>query len=99
MSEFGFLCYEITCYFDNFILLFLPLRRCLADEAAVLLLYSLLQGNSDFLEYVLVRTDLDTLVCNGNLYSSWKREEFDISLITKKFKKFLCLLMFQAPNI
>ncbi|XP_027365717.1 dymeclin isoform X2 [Abrus precatorius] len=34
----------------------------LADEAAVLLLYSLLQGNSAFLEYVLVRTDLDTLL-------------------------------------
>lgn len=37
--------------------------RCLADETAVLLLYSLVQGNSNFLEYVLVRTDLDTLVC------------------------------------
>ncbi|XP_061376168.1 uncharacterized protein LOC133318196 [Gastrolobium bilobum] len=35
---------------------------CLADEAAVLLLYSLLQGNCAFLEYVLVRTDLDTLL-------------------------------------
>ncbi|MCI85138.1 dymeclin-like, partial [Trifolium medium] len=35
---------------------------CLADETAVLLLYSLLQGNSAFLEYVLVRTDMDTLV-------------------------------------
>ncbi|KAK9725534.1 hypothetical protein RND81_05G151400 [Saponaria officinalis] len=38
------------------------LGMCLADEAAALLLYSLVQGNADFLEYVLVRTDLDTLL-------------------------------------
>ncbi|KAH1227042.1 Dymeclin [Glycine max] len=38
------------------------LSLCLADETAVLLLYSFLQGNSTFLEYVLVRTDLDTLL-------------------------------------
>ncbi|BBG92377.1 hypothetical protein Prudu_000099 [Prunus dulcis] len=37
-------------------------KEYLADEAAALLLYSLLQGNADFLEYVLVRTDLDTLI-------------------------------------
>ncbi|KAJ7954834.1 dymeclin [Quillaja saponaria] len=42
--------------------LFDTLGMCLADETAVLLLYSLLQGNSDFLEYVLVRIDLDTLL-------------------------------------
>ncbi|XP_028776424.1 dymeclin-like isoform X2 [Neltuma alba] len=42
--------------------LFDTLGTCLADETAVLLLYSLLQGNSAFLEYVLVRTDLDTLL-------------------------------------
>ncbi|KAH1036199.1 hypothetical protein GLYMA_20G150500v4 [Glycine max] len=42
--------------------LFDTLGICLADEAAVLLLYSLLQGNSAFLEYVLVRTDLDALL-------------------------------------
>ncbi|KAI8012774.1 Dymeclin [Camellia lanceoleosa] len=36
--------------------------RYLADETAILLLYSLVHGNSDFLEYVLVRTDLDTLL-------------------------------------
>ncbi|XP_062169090.1 uncharacterized protein LOC133875099 isoform X1 [Alnus glutinosa] len=45
-----------------FAALFNTLGMCLADETAVLLLYSLLQGNSDFLEYVLVRTDLDTLL-------------------------------------
>ncbi|XP_014512199.1 dymeclin isoform X2 [Vigna radiata var. radiata] len=45
-----------------FSLLFDTLGMCLADETAVLLLYSLLQGNSTFLEYVLVRTDLDTLL-------------------------------------
>ncbi|KAL9240845.1 hypothetical protein vseg_015021 [Gypsophila vaccaria] len=38
------------------------LGMCLADEAAALLLYSLVQGNADFLEYILVRTDLDTLL-------------------------------------
>ncbi|KGN56942.1 dymeclin [Cucumis sativus] len=42
--------------------LFDTLGMCLADEGSVLLLYSLLQGNPDFLEYVLVRTDLDTLL-------------------------------------
>ncbi|XP_019432528.1 PREDICTED: dymeclin-like isoform X1 [Lupinus angustifolius] len=42
--------------------LFDTLGMCLADETAVLLLYSLLHGNSAFLDYVLVRTDLDTLL-------------------------------------
>lgn len=42
------------------------LCRCLGDETAVLLLYTLVHGNSDFLEYVLVRTDLDTLVWKIN---------------------------------
>ncbi|CAK9171178.1 unnamed protein product [Ilex paraguariensis] len=46
--------------------LFDTLGMCLADETAVLLLYSLVQGNSDFLEYVLVRTDLDTLDSSFN---------------------------------
>ncbi|OIW12485.1 hypothetical protein TanjilG_04649 [Lupinus angustifolius] len=45
-----------------FATLFDTLGICLADETAVLLLYSLLQGNSAFMEYVLVRTDLDTLL-------------------------------------
>ncbi|XP_028106952.1 dymeclin-like [Camellia sinensis] len=36
--------------------------RYLADETAILLLYSLVHGNSNFLEYVLVRTDLETLL-------------------------------------
>ena len=40
----------------------IDLCRCLADETAVLLLYALAHGNSDFLEYVLVQTDIDTLV-------------------------------------
>ncbi|EPS63352.1 hypothetical protein M569_11433, partial [Genlisea aurea] len=38
------------------------LGMCLANENAVLLLYSLVHGNSNFLEYVLVRTDVDTLL-------------------------------------
>ncbi|KAH9618014.1 hypothetical protein KSS87_003236 [Heliosperma pusillum] len=44
------------------------LGMCLADEAAALLLYSLVQGNTDFLEYVLVRTDLDTLSLIASAY-------------------------------
>ncbi|KAJ6897505.1 hypothetical protein NC652_024335 [Populus alba x Populus x berolinensis] len=46
--------------------LFDTLGMCLADETAVLLLYTLVHGNSDFLEYVLVRTDLDTLDSSFN---------------------------------
>lgn len=42
--------------------LFDSLGMSLADEGAVLLLYSLVHGNADFLEYVLVRTDLETLL-------------------------------------
>ncbi|KAL0348902.1 UNVERIFIED_CONTAM: Dymeclin [Sesamum angustifolium] len=42
--------------------LFDTLGVCLAHETSVLLLYSLVHGNSDFLEYVLVRIDLDTLL-------------------------------------
>lgn len=42
--------------------LFDTLGMFLGDETAILLLYSLVHGNSDFLEYVLVRTDLDTLL-------------------------------------
>ncbi|KAE9455383.1 hypothetical protein C3L33_12704, partial [Rhododendron williamsianum] len=47
--------------------LFDTLGMYLADETAVLLLYSLVHGNSDFLEYVLVRTDLDTLVWGSSI--------------------------------
>ncbi|CAO2182735.1 unnamed protein product [Urochloa humidicola] len=46
----------------SFALLFDALGRCLNDESSVLLLYSLVHGNCDFQEYVLVRTDLDTLL-------------------------------------
>ncbi|XP_073005545.1 uncharacterized protein [Typha latifolia] len=42
--------------------LFDTLGMYLNDENSVLLLYSLVHGNCDFLEYVLVRTDLDTLL-------------------------------------
>uniref|UniRef100_A0A2P2MPU9 Dymeclin n=1 Tax=Rhizophora mucronata TaxID=61149 RepID=A0A2P2MPU9_RHIMU len=42
--------------------LFDTLGMFLTDESAVLLLYTMVHGNSNFLEYVLVRTDLDTLV-------------------------------------
>ncbi|CAN8306303.1 unnamed protein product [Cochlearia groenlandica] len=51
------------------------LGMCLSDEGAVLLLYSLLQGNSDFKEYVLVRIDLDTMLMPilETLYNASKR--------------------------
>uniref|UniRef100_A0A0E0JPB7 Dymeclin n=1 Tax=Oryza punctata TaxID=4537 RepID=A0A0E0JPB7_ORYPU len=46
----------------SFASLFDALGTCLKDESSVLLLYSLVHGNCDFQEYVLVRTDLDTLL-------------------------------------
>jgi hypothetical protein len=42
------------------------LGACLKDDKSTLLLYSLLHANPSFLEYVLVRTDLDTLVSTHN---------------------------------
>ncbi|KAK7270560.1 hypothetical protein RIF29_23790 [Crotalaria pallida] len=55
----------------------------LADETAVLLLYSLLQGNSAFLEYVLVRTDLDTLLMPilEGLYNAPRRSANQIYML------------------
>ncbi|XP_057957180.1 uncharacterized protein LOC131150470 [Malania oleifera] len=63
--------------------LFDTLGMCLADEAAVLLLYSLVHGNSDFLEYVLVRTDLDTLLMPilETLYNASKRTSNQIYML------------------
>ncbi|KAJ4722539.1 Dymeclin [Melia azedarach] len=63
--------------------LFDTLGMCLADETAVLLLYSLVQGNSDFLEYVLVRTDLDTLLMPilETLYNASKRTPNQIYML------------------
>lgn len=43
-------------------LYYVLIDRFLADERAALLLYSFVNGNFAFLEYILVRTDLDTLV-------------------------------------
>ncbi|KAF5949796.1 hypothetical protein HYC85_011789 [Camellia sinensis] len=48
--------------------LFDTLGMYLADETAILLLYSLVHGNSNFLEYGLVRTDLDTLAWSGSYH-------------------------------
>ncbi|KAH7429697.1 hypothetical protein KP509_09G062000 [Ceratopteris richardii] len=45
-----------------FAALYDTLGLCLKDESSVLLLYSLVHGNRAFLEYVLVRTDIDTLL-------------------------------------
>ncbi|XVF63046.1 hypothetical protein PTKIN_Ptkin09bG0057200 [Pterospermum kingtungense] len=63
--------------------LFDTLGMCLADEAAVLLLYSLVQGNSDFLEYVLVRSDVDTLLMPilETLYSASRRTSNQIYML------------------
>ncbi|KAL7220356.1 hypothetical protein ACSBR2_013270 [Camellia fascicularis] len=63
--------------------LFDTLGMCLNDETAVLLLYSLVHGNSDFLEYVLVRTDLDTLLMPmlEALYNASKRTSNQIYMV------------------
>ncbi|KAB2599699.1 dymeclin-like [Pyrus ussuriensis x Pyrus communis] len=63
--------------------LFDALGMYLADEAAALLLYSLLQGNAGFLEYVLVRTDLDTLLMPilEALYNAPKRTSNQIYML------------------
>ncbi|XP_059650584.1 uncharacterized protein LOC132296390 isoform X2 [Cornus florida] len=63
--------------------LFDSLGMCLADETAVLLLYSLVHGNSDFLDYVLVRTDLDTLLMPmlETLYNASRRTSNQIYML------------------
>ena len=56
--------HEIFCQNSNWIsLILLAYFRCLPDESSALLLYSLLNGNAGFLEYVLMRTDLNAVVC------------------------------------
>ncbi|GMP99556.1 hypothetical protein CsSME_00046989 [Camellia sinensis var. sinensis] len=63
--------------------LFNTLGMYLADETAILLLYSLVHGNSDFLEYVLVRTDLDTLLMPmlATLYNASKGTSNQIYMV------------------
>lgn len=63
--------------------LFDMLAICLADESSVLLLYSLVHGNSAFLEYVLVRTDLDTLLMPmlETLYNASSRTSNQIYMV------------------
>ncbi|MQL80090.1 hypothetical protein Taro_012514 [Colocasia esculenta] len=63
--------------------LFDTLGLCLSDESSVLLLYSLVHGNSDFLEYVLVRTDLDTLLMPilETLYNAPRRTSNQIYML------------------
>ncbi|CAI9287613.1 unnamed protein product [Lactuca saligna] len=63
--------------------LFDTLGMCLADETAVLLLYALVHGNSDFLEYVLVRTDIDTLLMPllETLYDASRRTSNQIYMV------------------
>ncbi|CAN6439611.1 unnamed protein product [Victoria cruziana] len=63
--------------------LFDTLGVYLFDESSVLLLYSLVHGNSNFLEYVLVRTDLDTLLMPvlEMLYDASKRTSNQIYML------------------
>ncbi|XP_050218594.1 uncharacterized protein LOC126669224 [Mercurialis annua] len=63
--------------------LFDTLGMCLGDETAALLLYTLVHGNSYFLEYVLVRTDLDTLLMPilETLYNASKRTSNHIYIL------------------
>ncbi|XP_031505710.1 uncharacterized protein LOC116267969 isoform X2 [Nymphaea colorata] len=63
--------------------LFDTLGLYLFDESSVLLLYSLVHGNSNFLEYVLVRTDLDTLLMPvlEMLYDASKRTSNQIYML------------------
>ncbi|CAI9287232.1 unnamed protein product [Lactuca saligna] len=67
----------------SFASLFDTLGMCLADETAVLLLYALVHGNSDFLEYVLVRTDIDTLLMPllETLYDASRRTSNQIYMV------------------
>ncbi|XP_010259149.1 PREDICTED: dymeclin isoform X1 [Nelumbo nucifera] len=63
--------------------LFDTLGLYLDEESSVLLLYSLVHGNSDFLEYVLVRTDLDTLLMPilETLYNASRRTSNQIYML------------------
>ncbi|KMZ75914.1 hypothetical protein ZOSMA_109G00040 [Zostera marina] len=63
--------------------LFDNLGLSLGDETSILLLYSLVHGNSDFLEYVLVRTDIDTLLMPilETLYNASKRKPNQIYML------------------
>ncbi|XAR49055.1 hypothetical protein NMG60_11032089 [Bertholletia excelsa] len=63
--------------------LFDTLSMYLADETSVLLLYTLVEGNSNFLEYVLVRADIDTLLMPllETLYDAPKRASNQIYLV------------------
>ncbi|CAI9118377.1 OLC1v1019937C1 [Oldenlandia corymbosa var. corymbosa] len=63
--------------------LFDTLGMCLSDERSVILLYTMVQGNSAFLEYVLVRTDLDTLLMPmlETLYNASRRSSNQIYMV------------------
>ncbi|KAL8162708.1 hypothetical protein V2J09_014197 [Rumex salicifolius] len=63
--------------------LFDTLAMCIADESATLLLYSLVHGNAGFLEYVLVRTDIDTLLMPilETLYNAHRRSSNQIYML------------------
>ncbi|KAM7485293.1 hypothetical protein LguiA_001302 [Lonicera macranthoides] len=75
--------------------LFDTLGMCLSDESAVLLLYLLLHGNSAFREYVLVRTDLDTLLMPllETLYDAARRTSNQIYMVL-----IILLILSQDPS-
>lgn len=63
--------------------LFNTIGSCLVDDRSTLMLYSLIHGNAYFLEYVLVRTDLDTLLMPllEMLYNAPKRTANQIYML------------------
>ncbi|XP_076903060.1 uncharacterized protein LOC143558012 isoform X2 [Bidens hawaiensis] len=67
----------------SFAHLFDTLGMCLADETTLLLLYALVHGNLVFLEYVLVRTDIDTLLMPllETLYDASRRTSNQIYMV------------------
>eukprot|EP00897_Mesotaenium_endlicherianum_P006674 jgi/Mesen1/6034/ME000308S05228 len=56
--EEGSVCIPFAALYDT-------LGACLMDDRSTLVLYSLVHGNGAFLEYLLVRADLDTIVLPG----------------------------------
>lgn len=71
------------------------LGECLVDDRATLLLYALIHGNEAFLEYVLVRSDLDTIVLPlmEMLYNAVQRTPNQIYMIL-----IILLILSQDPS-
>jgi hypothetical protein len=67
------------------------LGACLKDDKSTLLLYSLLHANPSFLEYALVRTDLDTLVSTHN-------SGHTLLLVDLLLANVVCFRSYQVPR-